>query len=208
MCGLAQDRAAFLNLVAIQAHHQRLGSSISKGLQGTDDAASNLIARGDSTENVDEHGANLLVSQDDVQALGHNFCRGTATDIEEIRGPDAPVFTRQCHNVQGRHDQACAVTNHAHLPLQAHVVQSGFLRHGLARILRGNVGVCGMFGVTESGIVIQRHLAVQRQNIALLGQDQGVDFNQGGVFASVGIPQPDEHRGNLVNHGARETSLP
>ena len=62
--------------------------------------------------------------------------------------------------------------------------------------------------MTESGVVIQRDLAIQRQNITLLGEDQGVHLNQGGVFASVGIPKPDEHRGNLVNHGARETSLP
>ena len=64
-----------------------------------------------------------------------------------------------------------------------------------------------MLRMTESGVVIQRYLAIQRQNITLLGQDQGVHLNQGGVFASVGIPKPDEHRGNLVNHGARETSL-
>ena len=64
-----------------------------------------------------------------------------------------------------------------------------------------------MFGVAESGVVIQRHLAVQCQNIALLGQDQGIDLNQGGVFASVGIPKLHQNGSKLLDVRTIEAGL-
>ena len=166
-----------------------------------------MITRGNSAENIDEDRANLIIAKDDIQALSHNLCRGTATDIQEVRGLYSPLFTGQGNNVQGGHNQAGTVTDHADLAFQAHVVQSGFLCHGLARILRRLIGKSCVFGVTEGRIVVQRHLAIQRQNIALLGQDQGVDLNQGGVFASVGIPKLYQNGGKLLDVRTVEAGL-
>ncbi len=43
------------------------------------------------------------------------------------------------------------------------------------------------FGVAEQGVFIERHLGVQRQQVARPGHDQRVDFHDRGVKAGKGV---------------------
>src|SRR5690606_15488888 len=86
---LGEDRAAQLGVVAVQAHHQRLGHVVAAALQqlqGLHDAVGHRVAGGDAAEDVDEHRLDRRVAQDDLQAVGHHLGRGAAADVEEVGG--------------------------------------------------------------------------------------------------------------------------
>ena len=199
MRGLRENRAALLDFVAVEAHDERLGGRVAQRLERADDAAGNLVARGDATEDVDKDGAHLVVAEDDVQALGHNLGRGAAADVEEVRGLHAAkLLAGHRHHVEGRHDQARAVTDDADLALQAHVVESGRLRGGLARILRGHVHEVGVAGVAEARVVVEGHLAVDGPHGAVGAGDQRVDLDQRRVLVAVDGPQSFEDGGDRL----------
>src|SRR6478736_9438196 len=104
--GLGEDAAAFLDVVAVKTDDQRLVGGVAQLGQRTNDALGDGVACGDAAEDVDEHGLDLLVTQDDVQACGHDLSRGSAADIQEVGGLDvAVVFTGVGDDVQGGHDQ-------------------------------------------------------------------------------------------------------
>src|SRR5699024_9695153 len=104
---LVEDRAPLVHVVAVQAHHQRLGGGVAEQVQGADDAVGDLVAGGDPTEDVHEHGLHLLVTQDHVQAGGHHLGVGAAADVQEVGGLH-PAVLLACvgDHVQGGHHQA------------------------------------------------------------------------------------------------------
>src|SRR5690606_11746418 len=89
-----------------------------------DDAVRNRVARGDATEDVDEHALDLSVVQDDVETGSHDGRGGAATDVEEVGGLDAAVLLACVgDDVEGRHDQAGAVTDDSDLAVELDVVE-------------------------------------------------------------------------------------
>src|SRR6476661_5766248 len=106
--GLVEDAAAFLDVVAVEADYQRLVGSVAQFGQCADDALGDSVACSDAAEDVHEHGLDLLVAQDDVQAGGHDLGRGAAADVQEVGGLDvAVVLAGVGHDVEGGHNQAC-----------------------------------------------------------------------------------------------------
>ena len=70
--------------------------------EGLDDTGGDSITGGDAAENVDEHAADLVVRQHDLQRRGHRFRGGTTADVEEVRGLlPAVLLTRAGHDVEG-----------------------------------------------------------------------------------------------------------
>src|SRR5690242_10184726 len=61
---LGEDAAALLDVVAVEAHDQRLGRLVAQHAEGLDDAVGHLVAGGDPAEDVDEHAADGGVAQD------------------------------------------------------------------------------------------------------------------------------------------------
>ena len=57
---LVEDATALLDVVAVEAHDQRLGGLVAEDLQRTDDAVGDLVAGGDAAEDVDEDALDLL----------------------------------------------------------------------------------------------------------------------------------------------------
>ena len=55
-----------------------------------------------------------------------------------------------------------------------------------------------MVGVAEAGVAVDAHLAVDRDDRAVLGLGQRVDLDQGGVLLLVDLPQLHEHGRQLV----------
>src|SRR6185437_1469249 len=82
--GLGQNPAAFVDVVAVEPHDERLVGVAAQDLQGLDDAGGNGVTRGDAAEDVDEHALDLLVAQHDVQPRGHHLSRGATADVEEV----------------------------------------------------------------------------------------------------------------------------
>src|ERR1700704_3349506 len=82
--GFGEDATALVDVVAVEADHQRLVGLVTEDLQRLHDAVGDRVARGDATEHVDEHALDLAVAQDDVETRGHHLGRGTAADVEEV----------------------------------------------------------------------------------------------------------------------------
>ena len=111
------------------------------------------------------------------------------------------------HHVQGRHDQTRAVADDAHGTVELDVVQVVLLGLELERI--GGVAVLELdvAGLPEVGVLVQRDLAVQRQDLIVGRADQRVHLDERGVLADEDLPELlDGHRGG-VEHLGRQMAL-
>ena len=59
-------------------------------------------------------------------------------------------------------------------------------------------------GVAEEGVVVEAHLAVDRQPLASAGQDQRIDLGQCGVFGDVGVVELAGDAGKAVHLVGRQ----
>src|SRR6516225_4755293 len=205
--GLGQDATAFLDVVAVQAHHQWLVRLFAKDFQRLHDPGGHRVTRGDAAENVDEHGFDLLVTQDHVQAGGHHLRGGATADVEEVGRLDSPVLLSGVgDDVEGRHDQARAVADDADLAVELDVVEVVLLGLQLQRI--GGIAILelGVVEVAEVGVGVQGDLAVQRQNAIVGGAHQRVDLDQGRVFGDEKLPQLGDGDGGGIEHLGRQVA--
>jgi hypothetical protein len=63
-------------------------------------------------------------------------------------------------------------------------------------------------GVAEVGVLVDRDLAVEGDDVALLGQHERVDLDQRGVLAGVDLVELHEHGGDLRDELVGETAGP
>src|SRR6185437_11739072 len=142
--GPVEDPPPGGGVVAVQPDHDRAGHLIAaraEHAQRRHDAVRHLIARGDAAEHIDEHAADAGVGQHDFQAVGHHLGRGTAADVEEVRGADAAEgLTGLRDHVQRGHHQARAVADDADLALELDVVEVLLPGSGLDRVRVPRVG--------------------------------------------------------------------
>src|SRR5665647_201135 len=155
--GSGQDPPALRDVVAVQAHHQRLGRGVAEDLQGVHDAVRHLVAGGDPAEHVDEDAPDLRVAEDDVEPGGHHLRGGTAADVQEVGRPDPTVRLAGVRDdVERAHHQPGAVADDPDLALEPHVVQGvlGLVDppqllqdlRDLARNVVGETGGCNDLG--------------------------------------------------------------
>src|SRR5690242_20410387 len=182
---LVQDAPAFGGGVPVQPDHDRpvhVIPALGQHADGRDDAVGHRVAGGDPAEDVYEHAAHARVGQHDLQAVGHDLGGRPAADVEEVGGLDAAErLAGVSHHVQGGHDQAGAVADDADLAVELDVVEVLLDGPGLDRVDVAGVGEPGVI-LAERGVVIQGHLAVDRKDLAVLGERHGVDLDQGGVL--------------------------
>src|SRR3954453_9026180 len=188
--GLGEDPPALLDVVAVQPADQRLGGLVAELAEGRDDAVGDLVAGGDPTEDVDEDALHGRIGQDDAEPVGHHLGRGAAADVQEVgRADPAELLTGVGDDVQGAHHQAGTVADDPDLALELDVVEVLLLGRGLQRVGRGGVLELRVTLVPEGGVVVQRHLGVQRQHGAVGRLGQRVDLDQGGVLLGEHVPQ-------------------
>src|SRR5690625_3627996 len=208
---LGQDLAPQLGVVAVQTHHQRLADVVPaplEHLQCLDDAVGDRVARGDTAEDVDEDALDLGVAQDDLQAVGHDLGGGTATDVQEVGGRDpAVLLTGVGDHVQRGHDQARAVADDADLALELDVVQALGGSTQLQCVEVGLIGEGHTFEVAKERVVVQDDLAVERDDPAVLGQDERVDLHQGGVLIHGHVPEPGDRPGHTFTGAVGDLGL-
>ena len=202
---LGQDAAALVDVVAVQADHQRLVGLVAEDLERVDDAVGDRVARGDAAEHVDEHALDLRVVQDDVEAGGHHLRRGAAADVEEVGRLDAAVLlTGVGDDVQRRHHQPRAVADDADLAVELDVVEVVLLGLELQRICGVAVFELRVVGMTEVGVGVEGDLAVQRQDLIVGRAHQRVDLHQRGVLLDEDLPQlGDGHCGGIEHLGGQ-----
>src|SRR6478752_3969166 len=198
---LLQDAAALLDVVAVEAHDERTVLLVAERVEGADDAVGDGVARRDAAEDVDEDALDLRVGQDDVQAVGHDLGARAATDVEEVgRLLAAELLTGVGDDVEGAHDEARAVADDADRAVELDVVEVLLLGRGLERVGGGLVLEGGVVRVAEVGVGVEGDLAVEGDDLAVLGLDERVDLDQRRVLVAVDGPQllDDVGDGRLV----------
>ena len=140
----------------------------------------------------------LRVAEDDVQAVGHDLGRGAATDVEEVGrlGP-AELLTGVGDDVEGAHDEARAVADDADGAVELDVVEVLLLGGGLERVGCGLVLEGLVVRVAEVGVLVERDLAVEGDDVAVLGLDERVDLDERRVLLAVDGPQLLQDGGDL-----------
>src|SRR6478609_2983433 len=202
---LGEDAAALVDVVPVEAHHQRAVLLLAEGVERADDAVGHGVAGGDAAEDVDEHAPDLGVGQDDVQAVGHHLGAGAATDVEEVgRLLAAELLTGVGDDVEGAHDEPGPVADDADRAVELDVVEVLLLGGQLERVGLGVVLERLVLGVAEEGVLVEGHLAVERHDLAGGGAHQRVDLDEGGVLLAVDGPQALEHRLDLRGRRAVE----
>ena len=192
-----EDAASLDDVVAVEAHDQRLVRLVAEHAQRGDDAVGDRVARGDAAEDVDEHRAHRRVVEDDVQPVGHDLGARAAADVEEVGGLDAAVpLAGVGDDVERRHDQARAVADDADLALELDVVEVLLLGLLLERVGRLLVLELGVARLPEVGVVVEGDLAVERDDAAVADPRQRVDLDQRGVLLDEGLPELDQDVGD------------
>ena len=206
---LVEDPAALLDVVAVEPDDERLGRLVAEDLQRALDAVGDLVAGGDAAEDVDEHALDLRVVDDHVEAVGHHLGVGAAADVEEVRRLHAAVrLTGVRHHVERRHDQARAVADDPDLAVELDVVEALLLglrleRVGLVLDLERLV-----VGVTHlGGVVVERHLAVERLELVAGQPRERVDLDQRGVLLDEDRVELLDHRDGLLEDRLGELGL-
>ncbi|CCH78022.1 Predicted hydrolase or acyltransferase (modular protein) [Nostocoides japonicum T1-X7] len=195
---LAQDPAALVDVVAVEPDDERLGRLVTDRLEGADDAVGDGVTGGDATEDVDEHRLDLWVAEDDVQPVGHHLGARAAADVEEVRRLAADRLTGVGDDVEGRHDEAGAVADDADVAVELDVVEPLLLGGGLQGVRRGGVLECRVVRVAEVGVAVEGHLAVEGDDVAALGLDEGVDLDERRVLTGIHVPESLQDRNDLA----------
>src|SRR5215472_5375414 len=191
--GLGEYPPALGSVVAVEPHDDwqpDLLTALGEYADCRNDPVRDLVARGDTAEHVDQHGAHRRVRQHDVQAIGHDIGRRAAADVKEVRRAHAAkLLARVRDHVERRHHQAGTIADDADLPVKLDVVEVLGLGPRLDRVGRRRIGEPFML-LPERRVVVERDLSVDGDHPALFGQDKRVDLDQRGVLIGEHCPEP------------------
>ena len=160
-----------------------IGTGTVDSLQRFGDALRHDVAAGDAAEDIDEDRAHVRVGGDEAERLGHLIGAGAAADVEEV-GRLAAV---ELHRVHRGHRQPGAIDDAADVAVELDERDAGLARVELGRVFRVEIAQRLERGMTEQGVVVDGHLGVERQPVALRGQDEGVDLGERRVFFQIGV---------------------
>src|SRR5581483_3784185 len=136
----------------------------------------------DAAKDVDEHGAYVLVAEQDAERVFYLLGVGAAAHVEEVGGASAGVLD----DVHGGHRQAGAVYHAAHVAVELDVVQAVLGGLDLERVFLADVAQLAEVLMTIQGVVVEVDLGVEREQAPVPGGDERVDLEQRrvGLFES------------------------
>ena len=190
--GVGEQAEPLLGVGAVEPDDQRHADV--DLLRGLDDALGDLVAAGDAAEDVEEDRDDLLVGGDHLERVDDRLGLGAAAGVEEVGGLAAGLRD----HVEGRHAEPGAVAEDADVAVELHVGEALLLRHPLLRVLDEALLEVGEVLVAEERGVVDRHLGVEGDHVAVLGHDQRVDLDQGRVALVEGGVELHQHLGGLL----------
>src|SRR5215471_3788926 len=190
--GVAQDLFPQLDVGSLQTHHDRnrqahLGDR-------RDDALGDDVAPHDAAEDVDEDGLDVLVRENDAEGVLDLLFVGASADVQEIRR----FAAGELDQVHGRHGQTCAVDHAADVAVELDVVQTELGRLDFQRVLLREITHRLDVGMAEHRVVVERHLGVERQDLAGLRHQERIDFCQRSVGLDIGAKERRHERDALL----------
>ena len=191
--GVGEQAEALLGVGAVEADDQRHVHV--DPLVGLDDPLGDLVAAGDAAEDVEQHRGHLLVGGDHLERVDDRVGLRAAAGVEEVGGLAAGLGD----DVERRHAEPGAVAEDADVAVELHVGEPLLLRHPLLRVVGGGVLDLGQLGVAEERDVVDRHLGVERDDVAVGGDDQRVDLDQRRVVGVERRVELDQHLGDPVD---------
>ena len=174
--GLGEQRQALLGVRAVEADDERHRDL--DLLRRLDDPLRDLVAAGDAAEDVEQDRGDVRVRGDHLERVDDRLGLRAAAGVEEVRG----LAARLGDDVERRHAEAGAVAEDADVAAELDVGEALLLGHRLLRVLGGLVGELGELGVAEERVAVDRRLRVERDDLAVGGDDQRVDLDQGRVL--------------------------
>ena len=130
------------------------------------------VAAQDAAEDVDEHRLHVLVGHQDPERVLDLLGVGAAADVEEVRR----LAARQLDDVHRRHRQAGAVDHAADRAVELDVVERELRRLDLERIFLVEIAQLLEVGMAVERVVVEVHLRVEREQVAVFGDDERVDL--------------------------------
>ena len=114
-----------------------------------------------------------------------------AAHVQEVRG----LAAVQLDQVHGRHGEPGAVHHAGDIAVERHIVELMLRRLALHRILLRVIPQGRQVLVPEQRVVLDVDLGIERQQIAVAGDDQRIDLHQAGIAFQI---QPVERVRDLA----------
>ena len=122
---------------------------------------------------VDENRLDVSVREHESERRRDALGRGAAADVEEVGRRAARIFD----HVHRRHREAGAVDDAADVAVEADIVEVVLGGLDLARVFLRMIAHVGDVAAAEQGVVVERHLGVERQHAVVLRHHQRIDFD-------------------------------
>src|SRR5690606_6743762 len=125
--------------------------------------------------------------QDQLERLGDALLGRAAADVQEV----GRFATMQLDHVHGRHGKTGAVDHAADVAVQGDVVEVVLGRLDLGLVFLAGVAHGGQLRLTAhvDSVLVNVDLGVQRQQLAIAGDDQRVDLDQRQVLIDEDLVQ-------------------
>src|SRR4029077_19015386 len=159
-----------------------------------DDARGKHVAAQDASEDVDEDAAHFLIAGEDFEGVLHLVGGGAAADVEKVGRSTAGKFD----DVHGGHGKAGAIDHAADGAVELDVVELVIRSFHFERVFFVKVAQLEKILVAIEGVVVEIHFGVERDQAAVAGNDERVDFRERGVgFGEGAIERLQKGHGGL-----------
>ena len=129
-----------------------------------------------------------------LKAGGDFFLCGAAADIQEVGG----LAAIKLDDVHGRHGQARAIDHAADLAVELDVGEIVFAGFDFGGIFFVQVAQRLDVLVAVKRIVVEIDLGIQADDLAVLGDDQRIDFQQAHILGDEGVVEALDHLADLL----------
>src|SRR5207248_3924450 len=178
---LAQNLAALLHVGSFQAQHYRQCQL--RFFRSFDHAIGERIHAQDAAEDIDEHGANVLIAEQDLEGVFYVLGAGAAADGEKISGLAAGIFD----DVHSGHGQTGAIHHAGDVAFELDVVQAKLAGFHFQGIFFAHVAQLFQIFVAEHGVIVEVPFSVEREQAPIFGSDEGIDLGERGVSGIEGL---------------------
>ena len=140
----------------------------------------------------------MRIAQQEAERVLNLIRIGAAADIQEV----CRTAAREFDDVHGGHCEARAVHHAGNGAVELHVIQPEF--RCFQRIFFRQITQFEQIFMPEHCIVIQVDLGVEREHLAVFGQDKRVDFGERGIDAFTRFDQRNHGSRRRVDAGRRD----
>src|SRR5205807_374904 len=143
-----------------------------------DDTMGNPLTTNNSTKDVDKDAFDVRVLEEDPKSRSHSLLGGATADVQKV----CRFAACQLDHIHRRHGEARAVDHAADVAVQFHVVQLIFSRFDFEGVFFVEITHLLHIGMSEQAVDVERHLAVQRDEFLVTGNDQRINLDHGSIF--------------------------